>query len=520
MKGDFLMKIKNLIATAAVAGAMLLAGCNNQKSGDSGMKIKVWVSETEGVSDLFKQQIKEFARDNNVKIKPTIQGVSEGQAAAEMLKDVDAGADIFCFAQDQLARLVQGGAIGQLGQAASQFVRENNDAGSVAAVTFGTEEDAKLYAYPMTSDNGIFMYYDKSVVSEEQAKTLEGIIAACSAAGKKISWKLNDIWHSAGFFFGAGCTSVWETDDDGNFVSVADDFKSDKGFAAASAMRTLLNSTAYNGSYNGAADFDAATPSAVVISGTWDKTTAKSILGDNFAATKLPTYTVNGTTYQTGSFSGFKLMGVKPQTDPERAAVLNKLAQYLTGAKCSEERFDSFGWGPSNLTVQAMDKIQQDETLAAFFAQSPYSIPQGNIHGDWWSIGNAIATNLQGTTGDQAIWDALTTYDDAIHAVFDVKDVYYGVCGQYHVGETQYNWGTPKDVRFVETEDENILRTTTVITFTEADTQGWKVRQSDGWANNWGKDGAFNGGNYDAVVGDWYVEFNLTTHVATLIAAE
>ncbi len=511
------MKIKHLIATATIASAMLLVGCGNQGSGNSGMKIKVWVSETEGVSDLFKQQIQKFAKENNVKINPTIQGVSEGQAAAEMLEDVDSGADIFCFAQDQLARLIQGGAIGQLGQAASAFVRENNDAGSVAAVTFGEGENEKLYAYPMTSDNGIFMYYDKSVVSETQAQTLEGIIQACLAANKKISWKLNDIWHSAGFFFGAGCTSTWETDDDGNFVSVTDDFKSDKGFAAAKAMRTLLNSDAYNGTYGGAADFDAAIPSAVVISGTWDKTTAAGILGDDFAATKLPTYTVDGHTYQTGSFSGFKLMGVKPQSDPERASVLNKLAQYLTGAECSEQRFDAFGWGPSNKTVQQMDKIQQDETLSAFFAQSPYSIPQGNIHGDWWAIGNAIATNLQGTTTDQAVWDALTTYDDAIHAVFDVKEVYYGVCGQYHVGQTAYAWGDKPDVRFEETDNENILRTTTAITFTAEDTQGWKVRQSDGWANNWGKDGVPGGDNYDAVVGSFLVEFDLTTHIATLL---
>jgi len=512
------MKIKNLIVTAAAASAMLLAGCNKQ-SGDSGMKIKVWVSETEGVADLFKQQIKAFAKEYGVKINAKIQGVSEGQAAAEMLKDVDAGADIFCFAQDQLARLVQGGAIGQLGQAASEYVITNNDAGSVSAVTFGTGEDEKLYAYPMTSDNGLFMFYDKSAVSETQAQTLEGIMSACQTTGKKISWKLNDIWHSAGFFFGAGCTSTWETDDDGNFISVTDDFNSDKGFAAAKAMRTLLNSDVYAGAYGGAADFDAAIPSAVVISGTWDTKTAKDILGNDFAAAKLPTYTVDGHTYQTGSFSGFKLMGVKPQTDPERSGILHKLAQYLTGAECSEQRFDQFGWGPSNKAVQQMEKVQKDEALAAFFAQSPYSIPQGNIHGDWWSIGNAIATNLQGTTTDQGIWDALTTYDDAIHAVFDVKEVYYGICGQYHVGETAYNWGTPEDVRLDVTDNSNLLRTSVAITFTAEDTQGWKVRQSDGWANNWGKDGVPGGDNYEPVVGTFYVEFDLTTHIATLVEA-
>lgn len=515
------MKIKNLLATATVAGAMLLAGCGPAKQGESGIKIKVWVSEVKGVDTLFKQQIKAFEKENNVKFALTIQGVGEGDAATQMLNDIDKGADIFCFAQDQLARLVQGGAVAQLGQAASTFVKENNDAGSVAAVTFGTGENEKLYAYPMTSDNGIFMYYDKSVVSETQAETLEGIIAACEAANKKISWKLGDIWHSAGFFFGAGCTSEWITDDEGEFVSVSDDFNSDNGFLAAKAMKKLLDSPAYAGSYNGAADFDAATPSAVVISGTWDKTTAAGILGDNFAAAKLPTYTVNGETKQTGSFSGFKLMGVKPQTDPERSALLHRLAQYLTGEACSEARFDEFGWGPSNKAVQAKDKIQNDPTLKAFFAQSPYSIPQGNIHGDWWNIGNAIATNLQKATNDDEIRGALQTYDDAIHALFDVTEVTYGVCGVYTYDGVAHNWGNNEgevDAVLKPTDDSNILRSEKPLTFAAG--AEFKIRQNNGWNKNWGSDGSLNGPNYSvADAGDYMVELNLTTMIATLIPA-
>ena len=51
------------------------------------------------------------------------------------------------------------------------LVTAENDAGSVAAATLGDV----MYAYPLTSDNGYFLYYDKSVVTDPN--TLETIIA-------------------------------------------------------------------------------------------------------------------------------------------------------------------------------------------------------------------------------------------------------------------------------------------------------------------------------------------------------
>ena len=46
----------------------------------------------------------------------------------------------------------------------------------------------------------------------------------------------------------------------------------------------------------------------------------------------MPSFEVDGTEYHMGSFNGFKLMGVKPQSDANKQAALHKLAQYLSGA--------------------------------------------------------------------------------------------------------------------------------------------------------------------------------------------
>ena len=125
--------------------------------------VKIWVAEN--VVDLTTQQVADFNASNElgIVINAKIEAVSEADAATNMVTDVEAGGDLFCFAQDQFARLVQAGALAQLGAGASEFVRTNNDAGTVAAATSGEA----IYAYPLTADNGYFMYYDKSVIPEK-----------------------------------------------------------------------------------------------------------------------------------------------------------------------------------------------------------------------------------------------------------------------------------------------------------------------------------------------------------------
>ncbi|MBQ8031543.1 MAG: extracellular solute-binding protein, partial [Butyrivibrio sp.] len=99
----------------------------------------------------------------------TVEAVGEGDAAGNMITDVEAGADIYAFAQDQIARLVTAGALEVVEDSNAEVVKSENDAGAVAAATVG----GTLYAYPLTSDNGYFLYYDKSVVTDPS--TLEGI---------------------------------------------------------------------------------------------------------------------------------------------------------------------------------------------------------------------------------------------------------------------------------------------------------------------------------------------------------
>ena len=386
---------------------------------DGTYDITVWVSEMAGVKELTEQQIKDFMEENpGIVINATIEGVTELDSATQMITSVEDGADLFCFAQDQLARLVQAGALTKLGTKAAAEVTELNDSGAVAAATVGSD----MWCYPMTSDNGYFMIYDSSVIPAEHVDSLEDIIADCEAAGRGFSMELEtSAWYNAAFFFATGCHSNWTMSADGkSFESVDDDFNSDNGVIALKGMKKLLNSTAYKCS-SSADDFSAAIPAAVVIVGTWGTSAAKAALGDNYACTDLPSFTVDGNSYHLGSFSGNKLVGVKPQTDPVKTAVLQKLALYLTNEKCQLARFDAVGWGPSNKAAQQSEKVASDPALAALAAQSAYATPQGQIDGSWWDIAKVYATAAKEATTDEELKAALESYETSIKGLFSMS---------------------------------------------------------------------------------------------------
>ena len=400
-------KILAIVLAAVLALSMVSFASASSLAGE--YDIKVWVADA--VVDLTEAQIKRFNETNEdgIKFNYTIEKMGEGDAASSMVLDVEAGADIYCFAQDQLSRLLTAKALAKLGTKAAEFVTANYDADSVESVTV----DGTMYAYPLTADNGYFMYYDKSVIPDEDVDSLEKLIEDCEKAGKYFSFDLRNVWYSAGFFFGTGCTSTWIMDSEGNATDVVDTFNSDKGLIALKGMKKLLDSDAWNNSSE-VSSFES--NSAIVVSGTWGSDTAKKILGDNLGVADLPSYDIDGTAYHIGSFFGFKLMGIKPQEDPVKNAALNKLAQYLTGKECGLERHDANGWRPAYLEAQADESVVNDPILAnGVIAQKDFGVVQSAISGAWWNIGNVIAEEAKDATDEEGLKQVLVNYENKIN---------------------------------------------------------------------------------------------------------
>ena len=395
------------ILSLVLALAMVLSLCSFASAEGFDGEIKVWVAEA--TVEFTKAQIEIFkaANPESANMTVTVQPVGEGDAASNMLTDVEAGADLYVFAQDQLARLVAAGALEVVYEENVPVIEANNDAGSVGAVKLG----GTMYAYPMTSDNGYFLYYDKSVVTDPT--NMEAILADCEAAGKNVYFEINSGWYQTAFFFGAGCTLTYGTDDAGNIVSMDCDYASDKGVAALKAMINLAQSPAF---VNGSSASNATNLGAIV-DGTWDAVAVQGILGENYAAVKLPT--IDG--FQLGGFGGFKMLGVKPQTDDAKLAACDALALFLSSGEVQTARFEAVGWGPSNLAAQQSEAVQADIALSALAAQLAYTMPQGQYPGEYWSLATAL--------GDDILADKLDNMTDA--ELLDVLTTFQATAGSY-----------------------------------------------------------------------------------------
>ena len=474
---------------------------NTLLAGDYG-EITLWVSDTKldngpSVTGVTETMIGEFQKlYPNIKFTFKVDGLSEGDAASQVLTDVASAPDIFCFAQDQLARLVQAQALIALADSIGDTIKAESDTTAVSAGSVA----GTLYAFPLTADNGFYLYYDKSVFSEADVEDLATMVAVAEQKGGKIRFALENAWYNAGFFFATGCTSGWTMNAEGKWTGVEDTYNSDNGLIAMKGMQILAKSPAYD------SNADIFTDAVAIVTGTWNSKAAAAHFGDNLAATDLPSFTVDGKSYHMGSDYGCKLMGIKPQSGDNaanRTVVLQLLAQYLTNKENSLTRFNTFGWGPANLEALADETVKNDPSLNAYFLQRDgYGIPQGNINGSWWDIAKLLGANAKDSSTDDELKAHLKTYEDAINALLLKTDeelnawgVIGGICGT--------SWDT--DFPMTEQADGSFLSEVLELHAGEE----YKVRQGGSWDVNYGLEG-FNAATNFKVEADGKYQVKLT----------
>ena len=216
-------------------------------------------------------------------------------------------------------------------------------------------------------------------------------------------------WYDVSFFFGAGADCYYTTDSEGVFTDAYCDYTGDAGLKAMKAMVSMAAHPGFGQLPDGAAAYfnpDGGTAGALV-SGTWDSSTVSGYLGDNMGVCKMPTFTVDGETFQMGGFGSFKLVGVKPQTDSDKLTFCHLVADYITGEEMQLARFESNGWGPSNKAAQQADEVKADAVISAVGDQMQYCKVQGQYPNDYWTVTTSFGTDINAGTYTNADDDTL-----------------------------------------------------------------------------------------------------------------
>ena len=350
----------------------------------------------------MKQMCEAYAAANPDKEYKFLFGVQgEGDAADKVLNDVTSGPDVFSFASDQINKLIAGGALARLGGVYETFVKENNSATSVDAATATVGGEERLYAYPCTEDNTLFLYYDKSVIGEDQVDTLDELLDAAHAAGKKVHFKLNDDgWYLSSFFFAYPELGYNVTYNDSMVEqSVTLNYNNAQGLAVMQALVKYVNHPALVIQTDDSKLVAGLTPTAegVVeaaagVSGTWNAQSVQGLLGDNMGVAKLPTVEIGGEQRQLTTYMGCKLIGVNNYS--QNKAEAHKLAMWLTNEQNQLKRFKDRGFAPTNKKAASTPEVVNDPVISVVLDQAVYNRAQKNVPSTFWTPMASLITPL------------------------------------------------------------------------------------------------------------------------------
>ena len=399
--------MKKLLAMV-LAAVMVLSLCSCATAEET-VALRVWVGDNadlpwiNSVIENFKAAHPEKTYDISVDIQ------AEGDCSKRVLNDTEAAADVFTFADDQFNSLMNAEALQQVMVDADEIIAANGGA-NAGAVQASTGADGNLYAYPATADNGYFMFYNKEYFTAEDVQTLDGMLAKAAAAGKYVGFPMSDAWYLYSFFQGAGL-DMYVTED--GVTNTCNWNATDTEITGVQVVEALLAITSNPGFLDANSDpFVAGVKDGSIIagvSGTWNAKVAQEAWGENYAACKLPTYTVAGKQVQMASFSGYKLVGVNPHSANVGVAMM--LADYITNEDNQAKRFNDRQLGPSNIAVNKSEAVQSAPAIAALAAQSDYATLQ-RVGANYWSsaesLGEILASgDTQGKTTQQLVDDAV-----------------------------------------------------------------------------------------------------------------
>lgn len=357
--------------------------------------LTVWGAEEDEalLREIFASFQSRYAAEARFQI--TYQPQSESSCKDALLGSLESGADVFAFADDQVAALAAAGALDPIENA--EEIRAANLSASVEAASVG----GVLYAYPLTADNGYFLYYNKAYFSEEDIQSLDCMLEAAANAGRLVTMDWSSAWYVYSFFGNTGLEVGLNEDGLTNYCTWNSAEGPITGVDVAQAMLAAAASPGF-ASRTDTEFLEGVRDGSVIagISGVWNAVAVQEAWGENAGAAKLPAYTCGDRQVQMASFSGCKLIGVNAYSqNPQWAA---RLAEWITNEENQRLRFQLRGQGPSNVHAAESPEVQSSPAIAALLAQSEYSQLQ-RVGGKFWDpvaefAGNCARGNPSGAS--------------------------------------------------------------------------------------------------------------------------
>ncbi len=398
-----------ILCTAALTGCGPAEKAAPEETEPQKVELVVWGAEED--TELMNRIIESFKvnYEGQAEFQISFEVQGESKCKDVLLGGLEDGADVFTFADDQLNALAAAGAVDPIEN--DDEIRNRNLSSTVEAATVNDQ----LYAYPLTADNGYFLYYNKQYISEEQVKTLDGILEAADKNGRLFTMDWSSAWYVYSFFGNTGLRIGLNDDGITNYCTWNQTDGDIRGIDVAQAMLRIAEHQGFD-SRTDEGFIEGVKDGSVIagVSGSWNSVAVKEAWGENAGAVRLPTYTCNGRQVQMASFSGCKLIGVNAYSEhPEWAA---RLAEWITDEDNQRLRFEMRGQGPSNITVAESEEIKKSPEITALLEQSEFSQLQ-RVGGKFWDPVSKFAENMAaGNPSGQNLQEQLDEMAEGVSA--------------------------------------------------------------------------------------------------------
>lgn len=348
------------LVMAAVVAAMGISGCGGKAKKDSEtgkaekIRLMVWSpseDQSKDSGEWLQTTCEDFAKLHPEWDITFVYGVAdEATAATQVAQDPEASADVFMYANDTLTTMTDANALAKLGGKYREEIEKTNSEEVLSSLV----KDSELYGVPFTT-NTWFMYYDKSVFSEEDIKNLDTMLKKGAVA-----FPLTNSWYTPAFYIGNGCTLFGDGTDESKGV----DFSGEKAVSVTDYLVDLAANPNFkiDADGSGLAGLRDGSISAI-FSGSWDANAVEEALGENMGAAALPSFTLNGEQKQMMSYAGSKAVGVNPYSKNMVAAV--ELAVYLGSAEAQMTHYELRNVIPCNTELLADEKVANDPLVSA-----------------------------------------------------------------------------------------------------------------------------------------------------------
>ena len=344
------------LAALTCAGAMLLTGCAGTGGADGAEKIRLMVWSPSEDQSKDSGQWLQTCCERFAELHPEwditfVYGVAdEATAAGSVAQDPEASADVFMYANDTLTTMTDAGALAKFGGIYAEELKATNSETLLDSITM----DGDIYGVPFTT-NTWYMFYDKSVFSEEDVKNLDTMLEK-----GVVSFPFTNSWYLPAFYFGNGCTLFG----DGTQEELGADFGGENAVEVTEYLIDLFSNPNFKIDQDGSGLAGLRDGSIkAMFTGSWEAAAIKEILGDNMGVAALPTYTLNGEEKQMYAYAGSKAIGVNTSTKYMKASI--ELAMYLGSAEAQQLHYELRTVIPCNTELNDVAEIASDPLVQA-----------------------------------------------------------------------------------------------------------------------------------------------------------